>query len=780
ILGHNSCTGIGHNGIVDDFHGDGHTAYSHPTVFVDDVVVNRFNVSDELLLKQYILENSNIDISYALMEVDDLNLPIKISPMNAFDYFENNRKKFLTPTKVNFKFMIIPFQNFSESVESEVKNEISTITTENATITSYYLDSLKTYLTEQKIREKTRQAARSNRNFWEQNLPTDFPIWESGFLSISDSLGNLPSHIVKKAFSLKQNEFSKPIEIENFGYIIIRNIAIKEPTPNELNNCRQEVWYSFVKNELASSVDKKTYYKKNVSSFNIPVAVVRIISNVPQTAEIEIKQNYHDLEKFRNIINKYNLDDEIKLIYLEKFKNENSVQDVIAKKILVEQYDDFINYQEYSIFYTTLSIFPQYLPDFNDIKDQIIIEEIQAPNFTQEDYLEYYEKNKTDFLGPDSLQLGGVYYHIEPDTIKISLEKSSKFYRNNEALFYRDDSVVFDYICTHKKKDNLISYLKNNADFEILKYCFNTNSDLPANELTAYSKLPKTISGVLKSLPENNFSNIIQHNGRWFIFFKKWEHKAGKLDFTSARTLIENQLKFKIADSLAYTNAKTVFDSTTYFGSIYKYANSNHIFKTKFRNATEEFEILGDISAYKKDLLQLWRNEKYASIINLKKGYSVVFLLRKKTGKQLSFQEALPQIKAIFLYQKKLDKASNYAEYLKELILQGDDPKKIFYFLGGWQRIENLDLNSELPGIKYSKTIIEDITKHESGYISPIIRIPETQLLIYRINSINKVSESEFKQNKEEYREEKIEENYNNWLKRYKDKHNIIIYEEEN
>lgn len=744
------------------------------------VLLNRFKLDDKTLLEQYILENSNIDLSYALLNINDLNLNVKISPQIAYDYFENNRNDFLTVPKINFKFLVVPFRNFHSQIKKDIGAQMQSLAASDSTLSKSYIDSLQTFLITQELKKQASQAAQFNQNRWQMGLSTQFPIWKSGYLAYNDSLSNLPNSLVHRAFQLGKNKISEPILVEDVGYIILKQDQLQSPQPADLSKCKQEVWQDFILDQNSYSVDKKDYYENNKEDFSITVAVVRVIEDVPPEARQLIANNYRDIAKLKKIIRHYDLDDDIKVIFLEQFKNELPSEDVIAKNILVERYDDFINLKDNSIFYTTLSIFPQYLPDFKEIENQIHIEQVETVDFTKKDLEEYYQENKNDFEAADSLQLGGVYYPVETDTIKIEQEISSKFYLENQKLFYRDDSVVFDYICTEKKPVRLVSYLNKGNDFELLKYCFSNCQSLPANKLTAYTALPDTIATTLRNMPNNSYSLPVYNDGKWFILNKKQEHTAGILNFPAARPLIENQLKFNIADSLAKAKARTIFDSTTYFGSCYSYAEQQHIFKSKFRNANDDFEILGDISEYRKELMQLWRNEKYASILNLKDGYAVIFLLKKKFGKQLDYEEALPQIKSIFNHEKKLEKATNYAEFLRQLISQGKNPNKIFYFLGGWHNIENLDLDSKLPGIKYSKTIIEDISKHESGYISPIIRISEDQLLLYKINSISKINKADFVRNKEQYKKQKLQKNYENWLKRYRNDHNILIYEEEN
>jgi len=744
------------------------------------VLQNRFEVKDEVLLEQYIVENSNIDLSYALLNIDDLNSSVKVSPVRAFDFYQEHRHQFLTEPQVNFQFLVVPFSKYQPEIKKEVEAELQSLVQADSSLSATYLDSLYTFLVDEKTKKTAAQAVQYNQELWQKGLTTQFPIWESGFLSYKDSLGSLPGRVVKTAFKLHKNQISEPILVEEIGYLLVKNYRQKEPQPAELAECKSQVWQKFLATQKSILVDKKEYYRKNPEEFSIPAAVVRIITNIPPEVCEILTENFQDLATLRKLIRKYNLTDEIKVLYLDKFKNDLPYEDVIAKNILVERYDDLLQLKNNNVFYTTISIFPEYLPDYQDIKDQIKLEQVETIDFTSQDLKDYYQKNKGDFVAADSLQLGGVFYPVQPDTIKIKTETISNFYLNNQKLFYRNDSVVFDYICTNHRSEKLLSYLRNSDEFQLLKFCFGSYRNLPANKLTSYSALPDTIAKTLKNIPVNSFSQPVYYQNNWYILKKIKEHKAGILSFPDARPLIENQLKFSLADSIARAKAETVFDSTTYFDSCYRYAASDNIFKTQFRSASDDFTILGDISDYRKELLQLWRNEKYASIIHLEQGYAVIFLLKKKLGKQLSYEKALPQIKSIFNYEKKLGRAKNYAEFLKQLVKDGSDPEKIFYFLGGWHNIENLDLNSELPGIKYSKIIIEDISHHNAGYISPIIRISENQLLIYKINSINKVNEEDFQKNREKYRKQKLVESYENWLQRYRKTHNIMIYEKEN
>lgn len=149
-------------------------------------------------------------------------------------------------------------------------------------------------------------------------------------------------------------------------------------------------------------------------------------------------------------------------------------------------------------------------------------------------------------------------------------------------------------------------------------------------------------------------------------------------------------------------------------------------------------------------------------------------MLKRRTSKQLSFKDALGEIEQKFVEQRKIEQAKEFGIQLRDSIARGKDPDSTLYFIAPWQDAKNLKLGSEIPGLEYSRLILEDIINRDEGYVSPMLPLPGNRFFFYRIDRIRKVPAAEFEQSKEQYRTQLISQQYQHWLERYKSKFQII------
>ena len=390
----------------------------------------------------------------------------------------------------------------------------------------------------------------------------------------------------------------------------------------------------------------------------------------------------------------------------------------------------------------------------------------------ESDYQTFFEEHSKEFRAADSLQLGGAYFFIANDTIAIDSTMVYEYYRDNLDSFYLDKSVAFDYIAVDKRQtiNRIRNYLLYDVDFDLLKYCYSNELEIANIQYHQQKDLPVIIEENLNVIDKGEISQPIEFENQWVILRKIDTKSEGVQNFEDVKDDIGAMLWENVAREIVYQNAKTAFDSTSYFSQIRSYADSSAVFKTEFQDIKEPFEILGDLSKYGQEFLRFWRNEKYSSIINLPddKGYAVIYILRKKPSKAMTFDEALPQLKKIFTSRKSFDTAEAYVKGLRERILDGEDPNELLYFLGGWQQEENLDFNSKIFGKEWSRLILEDIASHEEGYFSPILSLSEKQLLFYQINRLKKIPRDQFLAEKDQFKQELLDKRYQQWLNQFR------------
>lgn len=201
----------------------------------------------------------------------------------------------------------------------------------------------------------------------------------------------------------------------------------------------------------------------------------------------------------------------------------------------------------------------------------------------------------------------------------------------------------------------------------------------------------------------------------------------------------------------------------------------SEIFRTEFQDAKENYEILGDISKYRSELLRMWKNEKYSGIIKLNKAYAVIFQLDISRSHQLIFEETLPQITDIRNSNNEFVLAKANVSEIKNKIASGADPDSLLYYLGGWKVISDLSLSSKIQGVDFSEAIFDDILKHQEGYCSSVIPINSEKLLFYKLIKLKRPFKNNFYQDRESYKVKFLKKEFDKWENKYKIKIGVNI-----
>jgi len=331
------------------------------------------------------------------------------------------------------------------------------------------------------------------------------------------------------------------------------------------------------------------------------------------------------------------------------------------------------------------------------VKDQI---EFPETIIDSSNYYEIYERNKKSYVQPDSIQIGGVFFPLQPTDIEIPPIEIYDYYKTNKYNFYQENSVKFDYIFIRSNTlvYKVLEYAKSTKDFAGLKFCFN-EKDFHFNEnYMEFSSLPSTIRNQLSQLSNGKISNVFAYQDGWMILKRINSFKAETLKFEDVKSEIADLLKIKEAKKRAYLSAKAFFDSVSYFSQCYNLDDQSNIFKTSFLPIDSEFEKIGSIMDIRAAILRLYKNEKYSSVLETNNGYAVIFLLKKNLAKKLSFEEALPVIKQNLQIKKRIDTGVHYLSYIRDKILKGKNPNALLTFFGGWKRVKNLKLNQGILG----------------------------------------------------------------------------------
>ncbi len=755
------------------------------------VIKNSLEISDEELLEKYFLENTKIDMGYAIIDVEDVGIPSDILLNKADWYYERNKHKFKDQEKVKLKLFIVFDEEFEKSVELHVNVRLKSITEADSTLSILDIQDIRAALQEEVQHEMAKQKVLAIKEMLLDREQVEHPILETSYLGEFEKLGKLQEDILSSAFEMRKKQFSEPIDVGN-GYLIFQVIDFKREKIDE-KKIANLVWKTFILNEKETDQNYQEYFESHFDRFIIPAAVITRI-DIPrpllfskykiemyqQNVKKQISDNLMNNTTLREIIREYDLKSSKEVIYLDIFENLDPVADIISLRIRQGQDYDFIKTGNSIVFYRVDSYFPEYIPIFRKIKSQlptlITIAETDSTTLRK-----YYEDHRKDFTTPDSLQLGGVIFPIETNLKKlpvgISDDELQWNYKNNIENFSRNSSVKFEYIYTKSQK--MAEVIKEQAeagiDFSLLQKCFGLDCSLPQNKITEYGEIPFEIQKALKSLSNDTISQPVYFDEGWIVLHKIRSYSSGIIPYSEIKYELKKEYIEKLADPYAFRKAKTVFDSTSYFSHLTDFVGENMIFRTKYQDATLEYKKLGFISQHLRDLMRIWKNEKYNSIIKTEEGYAVVFVLKKRSSRQLTYEEALPQIEEIFTAKKHLELGKAFVSNLKQQISQGANPDSLLFYLGGWKRAENLNLNSNIPGIDFSKIILKDIVKHKEGYCSPVFPVDQNKLFFYYLYHLERPNQNQFYSQKVSFKSDMINKKYDQWIEQYKIKKGIKI-----
>ena len=735
----------------------------------ESMIKSEFTISDDKLLEKFVLDNVKIDINYALLDKSTIAVPTTYTPNKAYQFYQENLKKFEQDETFNLTFHIIDKKTFQDSAKKVIEKRILNFSDSLVTFTN--ADSLQNQFFYQ-IRDSLAlyDAERKKKKWIEDEV--DFSTFSTGYLT--DKIMFSPFFRDNNLLSHIHSSSKDGISILNSADFItlFKKETLSAKRPLDFNNDAEEIWNIFVKEErkktLADSAD--IFYKKNFEDFIVPAAIVTKIEIPVAKSSTDFKKkiidNIFDEKRLNKLIKENKLNKYNEIIYLERYSN-NNINETIAKIIHNDQNFGILEENELDIVFRYSTLFPEYIPPFEVVEDLILAEH----DFTTVDttgFKSYFDDHIDQFTTTDSIKIGGVFVPMITDTLSIDSSEIESFYNQNKSSFIHEKAVQFDYIFNEDNK--LITHLYsqiNERNFDSMKLLFNQKELFSSTEIVEYDTLPDTINSALQNNLTDMIISPIAYEDGWCILWKKKDFKAGLSTFEEVEQTIEANLKHQKANSIAYQTAKTIFDSTRYFSHCYTYAPHEWIFKTSFLPIDANFEVIGEVPD-KKEFKRMWINEKYSSIMEYDQGYAVLFLLKKIPHKKKDFKESIPELEKIFKENKRDEMAFNYALFLREQLQNDANADSIFRFFGGWKQRNKLSLHSKIQGIQYSKLILEDMTKREENYLSPVLKISDDKLFLYQINKIKKIPKSLFYQKKEMYQNKIVEEKYNDWLTKFK------------
>jgi PPIC-type PPIASE domain len=765
-------------------------------------LVNRKLIkTDDELLERYFLENVRIDASYAQFDLEDVSISPQLTSHGARKYFNEHREEYLGKSQVKLGITFIPYDDFNQAAEENITDTLQEITVFELLTEYAEGDSIDLKILEQKALEMNQNAwkialekekkslalaeAQLVQRYLSRDLPIRYPKLSTGFISLNTGAGRIPEELIRQGLAMKWRDVSQPWEI-NDGIILTWLIEKKQQDEVSLELVKSQVWSDYIRDlDFQENIEEyRRYFFDHLEDFKVPTLIV---NRVDLTERLHGRQwpMMKDKERVIEQLEKYLFNEEYlawvaeenglkcvkQPIYLEKYSFRDNIESRIAEMVEAGTVYGVASGDGIESFYVLSSIYPRYIPEFDDLLTSGYFQ-IELENKSSEAAcLDYYEGHKNDLTTRDSVSLAGVYHKLQPDSVKVDSLEIEEYYQRNLGSFYHDDAVNCRFlVCLDQERALLASnYLRKGLDYDFVSWCFADTVYSVPDGLIEYRFLPDNIKKRVQNMPEQMYSRPVEVAEGWLIIGKKGVEPAGYYDLDKVRPEIDTDLRLFKADSLAYNLAKAVFDSTASFNDCTRYAESANIFKTPFQEFETDFPELGNLAKYRAALMRLYWNEKLTQLVKVDDGYAVIFMRKKRAAKKLTYADAKPKIEGIFAANNELERSKKYIRSIIEDLKRGYSPDSLLYFLGGINREKNLSLDSDIPGFEQSSVLIQDMTNHEIGYYSPVLKVGENRLMFYYINDIKKVSRQDFYKQRKTFRRQVEQDDYKAWLKNYRE-----------
>ncbi len=863
------------------------------------IVRNMFQYSESNLIDRFFLENTELDLSYVLMDKEDISIPFLVDPMEAYDYFEANSYQYDSVRELNISFFVVPFELMREKAASmEITSEhveqyidtagvdlINELLLElNASLPldsiDVYIDKdreLRTFLhnqdslkvfneiskriTAERVNELAYLEAQNSVSRIQSRLSVDY---EMITLSIADSPHdrlNPPlfrkSTLLPMIARLEVGEYSQPLKID-YGYMVA---VINEDLNNNFKlppNLARQVWQDFVRFERISrqETELRELYALGLDDYTVPaIYVTRVVVDKKEIFDKEIgndelyrfyRQNYSLIGQDEEAISFEDLRPEIKeqyfeikidevndwveqhiyeigrellqvdsnrylpgveasnqLVYLESLPNTDHINDLIKEDMeaMPQTGVQSLDNEDYLVYYIVNSWFTEYLAGYSELKGYLYRRWTEEIDVSEADYKEYYEAHQRHFVSADSLRLAGLFFPWQDFVEPVTEAELRNYYGERQDHLFTEHQAVIEYVRVYDPElakrgliNELKTWIEDGIDLPLLQSTIGSKSivldsaqdyskrylmdnGLSKGQLVvANSLLPGKLADELEKLSRSETSGTFYYNDSWYFLKKIRGLEPEKASYLDMRWILREELIRERAESKAHQLATNAFVDVTSVKGLDFYPDTLFVFTTEKKNANSEFGPLGDITGYRPRLLSLRRNERLNTIYANEDGFGIVFCLEKTLGHPMDFEEAFDDVRESLHADLRTENAFNYGRYLRSLVISGVDPHELLIFWGGWHIESNLTFNGTIPGVKYSRQIIENAAQGSEGDVSHIIRNREGEYLFYRLDRKEGVSMECYTREKDEFRETVFRTDFERWLNDYGHRIGIEIF----
>ena len=449
------------------------------------------------------------------------------------------------------------------------------------------------------------------------------------------------------------------------------------------------------------------------------------------------------------------------------------------------------------IIYKIHSRIENYQAKFSDVKSDIITF-IKAENNKklESEYRNYYEKNKEKFVSKDSIKCAIIFVPQDLNNITISDSTIERFYDEHREEFFQPKQALFQTIFISKyrkfskmgdskKIANKVARLaKNGVDFNDLAMLFSNRIVKKENELKykTIADLSDELKNAIYTM-KKSISEPIENSDGFYIIKLIDIRDARILPFSEVKQRIRQQLTEARSDELALEKISKIDSKVNVYNDSLAELYADFFFKIDWicldKDAFQD-SILGKISSlvnYESELSKLKKGQKLSAIIKSDTGYFIVFLLDRKKGRQLTYDEVYARVKKEYNELTQIERNKELSQQIISRIKQGENPDSLLTYFSGWHFTDWLKLNDNIPGFRKeeSRIILEDAINRKKGSFSHLLRLKNQGFAFYQVEDVNTISMEKFEIEKEKFRNLYIKQKYQQWYEKYKGMANIEI-----
>jgi len=264
------------------------------------ILEKSFDVTEDKLLREYFMENTQIDLGYAIIDKQDVDFEIETSIEDFEWYYNNHKYSYNREEKIKLNIFVVLNEEFKETVKPIVSRRITAMILADSTINAENTAELRNELTKEEINRLTRQKALQMTELLQAGANISQQVVESSYLSRNDKLGKLPDIILNSAFELDEDQFSEPFHI-GIGYLVLSVVDKKKFARKDDLTIANEIWREYIAKETRekNNVILKHYFEDNFENFIVPAVVItKVEISSPSLFSSTSKEEYQQKIKY--------------------------------------------------------------------------------------------------------------------------------------------------------------------------------------------------------------------------------------------------------------------------------------------------------------------------------------------------------------------------------------------------------------------------------------------------------------------------------------------------